>query len=119
MRYHYEKPRHYTSMYGVIYACDHLVYDQCTLYLIENLGLAVIQQRYDPDTKRTWWGEIDPWLVDSIYLAEGFKQFFDVRAGLRSDGHYPTVTVRQIMHALRMKPLPRARWETCFDRRDI
>lgn len=119
MRYHYEKPRHYTSMYGVIYACDHPVYDQCTLYLIENLGLAVIQQRYDPDTKRTWWGEMDPWLVDSIYLAEGFKQFFDDRAGLRSGGHYPTVTVRQIMHALRMKPLPRARWETCFDRRDI
>ena len=47
MRYHYEKPRHYTSMYGVIYACDHPVYDQCTLYLIENCcHPAKIRPRY-------------------------------------------------------------------------
>lgn len=35
------------------------------------------------------------------------------------DGLYPTVTVRQIMWALKMKPIPRERWETVFDRREI
>lgn len=31
----------------------------------------------------------------------------------------PTVTIRQIMWALKMKPIKRERWETVFDRRDI
>nr|DAP49012.1 MAG TPA: hypothetical protein [Caudoviricetes sp.] len=34
-------------------------------------------------------------------------------------GLYPTVTVRQIMWALKMKPIQKERWETVFDRRDI
>ena len=36
-----------------------------------------------------------------------------------TDGLYPTVTIRQIMWALKMKPIQRQRWETCFDRREI
>lgn len=51
MRYHYEKPAIYSSMYGATYECNHPVYDTCTLYLIEDRGLAVIQQRYDPSTR--------------------------------------------------------------------
>lgn len=119
MRYHYEKPTIFTSMYGTTYTCDHPVYDTCTLYLIGKKGLSIIQQRYDPDTKTTWWGEIDSWLTDTLYLHPKFKQFFDERAGTGKDGLYPTVTIRQIMWALKLKPLPRERWETCFDRRDI
>lgn len=80
--------------------------------------MAVIQQRTD-ENKRTWWSEIDPWLTDAIYLHPGFKTFFDARSGEATDGLYPTVTVRQIMWALKMKPIKRERWETCFDRRDI
>ena len=68
MRYHYEKPAIYASMYGDTYICNHPVYDRCTLYLIDKKGLGVIQQRYDPNTKQTWWGEIDPWLTDQLYL---------------------------------------------------
>ena len=83
------------------------------------MGLAVIQQRTDPSNKTTWWGEIDPWLTDPLYLHPGFKDFFNERAKEVLDGLYPTVSVRQIMWALKMKPLPRERWETCFDRRDI
>lgn len=119
MRYHYEKPSIYLSMYGNTYQCNHPVYDTCTLFLIESKGLSVIQQRFDKDDKRTWWGEIDPWLTDIIYLHPKFKEFFDSRAGECKDGLYPTVTVRQIMWALKLKPIPRERWETCFDRRDI
>ena len=119
MRYHYEKPSIYLSMYGSTYNCDHPVYNECTLYRIDNKGLAVIQQRYDSETKKTWWGEIDPWLTDELYLQPGFKKFFDERSGESDGGLYPTVTVRQIMWALKMKPIKRERWETCFDRRII
>lgn len=106
-------------MYGIIYTCNHPVYDRCTLFETDENGLAVIQQRYDKETKATWWGEIDPWLTDALYLHPKFKQFFDDRSGVCQDGLYPTVTIRQIMWALKMKPLPRERWETCFDRRII
>jgi len=119
MRYHYEKPAIYLSMYGQVYLCNHPVYNKCTLFLLENRGLAVIQQRFDEDRKYTWWGELDEWLTDELYLHPGFKEYFDKRAGVCMGGLYPTVTVRQIMWALKMKPLPKERWETVFDRRDI
>lgn len=119
MRYHYSKPTIYLSMYGKTYICDHPVYDRCTLYKIENKGLAVIQQRFDKKLKSTLWTELDPWLTDDIYLHPNFKQFFDKRAGECTDGLYPTVTVRQIMWALKMKPIVRERWETLFDRKSI
>ena len=119
MRYHYEKPAMYVSMYGTTYACDHPVYDKCTLFKIEDKGLSVIQQRFDQDTKTTWWSEIDPWLTDILYLHPKFKQFFDERSGECTDGLYPTVTIRQIMWALKLKPVQKERWDTCFDRRAI
>ena len=119
MRYHYEKPTVYTSLYGSTYECEHPVYDKCTLYLIDNMGLAVIQQRYEPKTKSTSWGEIDPWLTDDLYLHPRFKEFFLDRSSKAENGLYPTVTIRQIMWSLKMKPLPKQRWETVFDRRDI
>ena len=119
MRYHYEKPHIYSSLYGTIHTCDHPVYDKCTLYHINTKGLAVIQQRQDPDTKHTYWGEIDPWLTDDIYLHPNFENFFNERAGECRDGLYPTVTIRQLMWGLKMKPLPKERWESCFDRRII
>lgn len=119
MRYHYEKPSLYVSTYGDTYICDHPVYSRCTLFRIEDLGLSVIQQRYDEDSKQTWWSEIDPWLPNDLYLHPGFKKFFEERAGTCKDGIYPTVTIRQIMWALKMKPLPRKRWETVFDRKDV
>lgn len=119
MRYHYEKPSIYISTFGSVYTCDHPVYDRCTLFIIGNKGLAIIQQRFDDETKRSWWGEIDPWLTDTLYLHPKFKAYFDERSGECTDGLYPTVTVRQIMWALKIKPMIRKRWETCFDRRDI
>lgn len=119
MRYHYEKPKIYSTMYGKTYSCNHPVYDKCTLFTIKDKGLAVIQQRFDPETKSTKWGEIDSWLADSLYLHPNFKAYFDERSGTCSNGLYPTVTIRQIMWALKMKPLKRERWETVFDRKEI
>ena len=113
MRYHYEKPEYYLSLYGLIHTCDRTVYN------IGDKGLAVIQQRYDEETKSTFWTEIDPWLTDSLYLNENFKAFFDNHVGEGKDGLYHTVTIRQLMWGLKMKSLKKERWETCFDRRII
>ena len=107
MRYHYEKPETYRSRYGRVYTYNHPVYDRCTLFEIGDRGLSVIQQRYDKQRKSTYWTEGDPWLTDELYLHSKFKQFFDERSGHSVGGYYPTVTIRQIMWALRMKPLPR------------
>lgn len=119
MRYHYDKPNIYLSRYGVTHVCDHPVYNRCTLFKIGDKGISVIQQRYSKETKCTWWSELDSWLTDDIYLHPNFKSYFDKRAGKCIEGLYPTVTVRQIMWALKMKPIKRERWETLFDRKEI
>lgn len=95
------------------------VYNSCTLFLVEERGLAVIQQRFDLETKATFWTEVDDWLTDPLYLHPGFRAYFDSRAAKGTDGLYPTVTIRQIMWALKMKPLPKQPWETVFDHAPI
>lgn len=107
------------SKYGETYECNHPVYDTCTLFKINDKGLAVIQQRFDSSNKNTFWSSIDPWLTDDIYLHPKFKPYFDERSGTCTDGLYPTVTIRQLMWALKMKPMTRDRWETYFDRKQV
>lgn len=119
MRYHYERPVLFTSRYGEVYECNHPVYRRCTLFKIGDKGLSVIQQRFNSITKSTYWTEIDTCLTDALYLHENFKSYFDNRSGVPMNDIYPTVTIRQIMWALKMKPLKKQRWETCFDRKDI
>ena len=116
MRYHYIRPDNYSNKFGKTYKCNHPVYNRCTLYLIEDKGLAVIQQRYDWKSKHTWWTEIDPWLVDELYLHKNFRDYFILHADTCSNGLYPTVTIRQIMWGLKMKPIKRQSWETVFDK---
>lgn len=81
--------------------------------------MCVIQQRYDPDTKKTWWSEIDPWLTDELFLNERFEDYFKKYAKAPINDIYPTVTIRQIMWALKIKPLIREPWETVFDKSPI
>lgn len=107
-------PRH-----GQRYECDHPAYSCGTLYFENGLGLVVIQQRYNPKTKHTWWDAIDAWLVEEIYQNSRFKAFFSENARRRQHDIYPTFTVRQVMWALRMKPLARKPWETVFDRKPV
>jgi len=85
---------------------------------IKNKGLAVIQQRIDSQ-KRTWWSETDKNLTGILYLHPKFKPYFDKRAAVCINGLYPTVTIRQIMWALKLKPLKKEAWETVFDHRNI
>lgn len=119
MRYFYKKHDSCGAVYGEVYFCNHPVYSRCTLYLQDKKGMAVVQQRFNEYTKRTWWSEVDSYLVDDIYLNPNFESYFLLHASIASDGIYPTVTLRKIMWALRMKPLKKAPWETVFDRRFI
>ena len=116
MRYHYVPPEVSAGRFGTIYICNHPVYSRCTLYRIDSKGLAVIQQRYDPVTKHTYWTDVDSNIVDGIYIHPKFLHYFKAHAKEPNDGLYPTVTVRQIMWALRMRPLKRQIWETTFDK---
>ncbi len=133
MRYFCEKAEFEQFVtYGKTITANHPLYDQCTLYKINEKGLAVIQQRFDPETKHTYWGPIDEWLTGPIYTNPKFLEYFEKKAGyMKYVGYiksglfetqriiYPTVTVRQIMWALRMKPLKKQPWETVFDRNPI
>lgn len=120
MRYHYQPPSLYFAQYGIVYECDHPVYSKCTLYKRGELGLAVIQQRFEPERKMTYWTAIDPWLVDELYLHEGFIDLFKKFASKANEkGLFPTLTVRQVMWRLKMKPLLRNVWETVFDKSPI
>lgn len=119
MRYHYEPPANYTNKHGRTYTCKHPVYDKCTLYEKGFKGLAIVQQRFDPVNKTTKWTELDPWLVDDIFSRPGFQSYFEQMADEPKKGLYPTVTARQVMWSLRMKPLDKPMWETVFDRRQI
>lgn len=86
MKYHYTKPTEYSSMYGQLYECNHPAYNHCTLYLIGDKGLAVIQQRYDKKSKCTWWSEIDRCLTDIGDDALGhFGEYEDDSVFVRND----------------------------------
>ena len=112
MRAFYDKPKVPISLYGVRYFCDHPLYNECTLYLIGKKGLAVIQQRFDPATKSSWWSYVDPWLANDLYLSGGFIDAFKELSGESKDGLYPTITLRKLMWKLRMKPLKKEYWES-------
>lgn len=120
MRYHSEKPKAYLRpKHGRSYRCEHPVYSRGTLYFHDGVGFVVIQQRYEPVSKHTWWTDIDPWLIEPIYENEGFEAFFRSNASRPVDGIFPTFTVRQVMWALRMKPIEKKPWETVFDHKPI
>ena len=57
MRYYYQPKKQDSSRFSHIYVCNHPLYSRCTLYQFNNLGLAVIQQRFDADEKVTYWTE--------------------------------------------------------------
>ncbi len=111
MKYYYQKPETWVTA-GETYICDHPMYNRCTLFRNSDRGLAVIQEHFNKTTKARWWGTVDPWLSGDLYFHPGFRKFFDENAALKDENDlYPTVTVRQIMWALRIKPLRKEYWE--------
>ena len=112
MKYYYEKPTSWFYTQAIIAAFDHPLYNKATLYLRDNKGLVIIQQRFNAQTKVMWWGPIDPWLVDDLANQDNWKKWFDQNAKEKDkDGLYPTFTIREVMWAMRMKPLKREIFE--------
>lgn len=122
MRYYYEKDTNYISRnnsFTTICETNNL-FSRYTLYIIGEKGLGVIQQRFNPINKYTYWTEVDAGLDFDIYYHPRFKEYFDEHSGVKNDNDgYPVVPVRKIMWALRMKPLKKERWETVFDRQFV
>ena len=111
MKYYYEKPDEWLGA-GILYRCDHPMYNSCTLFKIEERGLAIIQERYNEKTKARWWSAVDPWLASDIYFSDGFRDFFEKYSGIKDEnGLYPTIQVRKAMWELRLKPLKKEYWE--------
>ena len=99
---------------------NHPVFNYCTLYKIGGKGLGVVQQRMLSAGKRTWWSGVDPQIATAIYNHPKFIGYFNEHAKpANEDGLYPTIPVRKVMWALRMKPLKKELWETTFDREVI
>ena len=112
MRYHYER-KDVKSLPNVkVYSCDHPMYSICTLYLSGDLGLAVVQKRFNERLKLSWYSNVDAALSYDIAQQPLFEEFMQEHAALPDEnGLYPTMNVRKVMWALRMKPLRREYWE--------
>lgn len=110
MRYHYT-PQRTGLTAGEVYKCDHELYSYCTLFRCGGRGLAVIQKRFNRKLKVTWWDCLDSALAYDISIQQGFAQYLDEHAGVPVNGLYPTIPVRKVMWALRMKPLRKETWE--------
>ena len=57
MRYHYEKPAIYASMYGSTHICNHPVYSRCTLYKTGNYNVAAFTYSFMETNRKegvTW-----------------------------------------------------------------
>lgn len=96
------------------YRCDHICYSFCTLYTDGTKGIAVIIQKFDPETKCTWWSGLDDKLATDICNNERFEEFWTGHSKEPVNGIYPTFTVRQVMRRIGMKPLEKQKWETRF-----
>ena len=112
MRYFTEKPKDVNYAQQFTYKCDHPLYSECTLFKNGSRGLAVIQKRFNARLKIFWYGPIELWLIQEILKQNTFEQYFDEHSNELIDGLYPTVTVRQLMWALKMKPLRKEWWES-------
>jgi len=112
MRYFTEKPDRATTTRMYTYSCNHPLYSECSLIKLGDAGLAIVQRRFNKKQKVFWYGPVESWLIDEIQTHSKFQSYFESKCGKCKDGLYPTVTVRQIMWALKMKPLKKAWWES-------
>lgn len=109
MKYYYQKPDLYFRLYGEHIDLDHPVYKAGTLYLQEDKGLVVVQQKFE--LGYSFWDSLDQWLANDIYLNSNFPEYFAKNC---TEAPYPIVQIRKLMWALRMKPLKREFWEEYF-----
>lgn len=111
MKYYYI-PKNEPPKHGTVHVCSHPLYDKCTLYLKDGLGLAVVQLKFNERSKTYYWDRINHALANDIYENPKFEAYFALNARLPEEDIYPTVNVRSLMWDLRMKPLKKEWWES-------
>lgn len=112
MKYYYNPPQEWSHKGWKIYSCDHPLYNRCTLYLKGEKGLAVVQKHFNDRNKSSWWGSVDAPVAADILSQDLFDDFFEKNSGMPDENDlYPTVPLRKIMWALRMKPIKKMYWE--------
>ena len=89
------------------YKTDSPVCNYCTMYIEGEYRLGIVQQRYNPEHKFTWWSPVDRDLADAIFNHPGFREYFEDHAG-------EIIELRKVMWALRMPKIPKEPWETRF-----
>ena len=113
MRYFIEKPEDAKNHIIYFQKVDHPLYNSCRLFKVsDDKGVAIVQQRFNSNLKVFWYDAPDAWIMDEIIKQSGFADYIFDHAGTDEDGVYPTVTVRQVMYALKMKPLKKEWWES-------
>ena len=113
MRYFIEKPANTKQNTLYFKKVDHPLYNSCRLYKMNDTdGLAIVQLRFNSKMKVFWYDAPDSWIMDKIVKQPGFADYVFDNAADDSDGIFPTVTVRQVMYALKMKPLKKEWWES-------
>lgn len=103
-------------MRWIVYVKSHrLYYSVSTLFTDGAKGISVIQQRWNPETKCTWWGPINPRIADDILDSPRLASYFAEHATEPdADGLYFTITLRKLMWALGMRAMRKEFWETHF-----
>lgn len=112
MKYHYTKPDKWDK-HGDIYRSGNKLFNKATIFRNGKLGIIVIQQHFNPETKHMWWGEVDPWIASDILSNERFEEVFYKFASEKiPGGDFPVIQLRKLMWELRMKPLKKEFWES-------
>ena len=111
MKYYSQKPDICVQVFGEPIELDHPIYKSGTLYLENGKGLIVTQKHFIKERKECFWGTVECWISNDIYLNKNFPEYFFQNA---SEKDYPIIELRKIMWALRMKPLKKENWELYF-----
>lgn len=116
MKGHYSiKSTDKRAKYSKNVKCTHPLFSAYTVFTKENKGIGVIQQRFNPTYKYSWWGPIDVKLSNDIFENQKFSEwFFQNAKEPDTEGLFPTIEIRKLMYALGMKPLKKEPWETSF-----
>lgn len=119
MKGHYQvKSKDRRPKYSKTVKCDHPLFSAYTVFREGKKGLGVIQQKFNPAYRFSWWGPIDMALANDIFESENFSGVFNRLAKEPDEaGIYPTIEVRKLMYALGMKPLKKEFWETSLSQK--
>ena len=111
--YYQVKSQDRRPKYSKTVKCNHPLFSAYTVFTKGTIGLGVIQQRFNQNFRYSWWGPIDIGLANDIFESEYFSGAFNRYAKEPDEnGLYPTIEVRKLMYALKMKPLKKEAWET-------